>query len=142
MTKRPLVEVAPGGISKKAVVDQGGDARFFTAREPKRRFLYNKETNEAYAEVVDGSAICLETGEQLFRFKDSEGDKEGGGSSGFTHGVRFDFTPPGGKRHPSERFVDVPNLVKAGILSGSDVASHRAFSDEELHAFMERLDAI
>jgi hypothetical protein len=110
---------------------------------PKRRFLYDKETAEAYAEVVGDAAMCLETGVELFRFNRNKEDDGcyGAVSSQCAPCVKFDFTPPVGKRHPDERFVDVMNLVKAGIISESDVAAQRAFSDAELRGFMVRLDA-
>jgi len=102
-----------------------------------RRFLFEEGTGEAYAEVVDNAAICLETGNELFRFGDWD-PEENHQPSGFQR--PFDFSPPGGKRHPGERFVDVLNLVKAGIISEKDVASQRAFTDEELMHAMDRLE--
>ena len=109
----------------------------------KRRFLFDKETNDAYAEIMGDSAICLDTGMELFRFAGGEGNYPGffeqDVPSRFEHTREFDFTPPDGKRHPGERFVDVTNLVKAGLLSEEDVASHKAFSDEELKGLMHEL---
>jgi hypothetical protein len=55
---------------------------------------------------------------------------------------RFDFTPPGGKRHPGERFVDVLGLVNAGLISEADIAKQRAFTDEELREKMEALASL
>jgi hypothetical protein len=101
-----------------------------------RRFLYETGTDVAYAEVVGNTAISLDTGEELFSFG---GVREEYQASGFQR--RFDFTPPDGKRHPGDKFVDVLNLVKAGILTKEDVATQRAFTDEELMRAMERLEA-
>ena len=52
---------------------------------------------------------------------------------------RFDFTPPGGVRHPSERHLNVLSLVNAGLMSEADIAKQRAFTDEELRERMEAL---
>jgi hypothetical protein len=54
----------------------------------------------------------------------------------------FDFTPPGGKRHPGERFVDVLGLVNAGLISEADIGRQRAFTDEELREKMEALASL
>lgn len=51
----------------------------------------------------------------------------------------FDFTPPGGKRHPGEHFVDVNGLLNAGLIRKEDVMRQRAFTEEELRAAMEAL---
>ena len=51
----------------------------------------------------------------------------------------FDFTPPSGKRHPGERFVDVQSLLNASLISEDDVARQHAFTDEELRAAMETM---
>ncbi len=100
----------------------------------RQRLLYDKETGMPYAEIINNAAMCLNTGEELFRFKDRIADAQ---PAAFES--RFDFTPPGGKKHPFERTVDVSALVEAGILSNADVASHRAFSDEELEEMTQKL---
>jgi hypothetical protein len=101
-----------------------------------RRFLIDKGTDVAYAEVVDDTAISLETGLVLFRFGDAR--EEFQETVGFKR--KLDFSPPIGKRHPNDKFVDVLNLVKAGIIREEDVAKQKAFSDEELVHAMERLE--
>ena len=127
MTKRETLDLK---VNTDGPIKSGG----FT--KP-RRFLYEQGTNTAYAEIVGNSAVCLLTGMEMFRMGGSE-DREELSSAPFQR--RFDFTPPDGKRHPSERYVDVHGLVKAGIISDSDVASHRAFSDEELKEAMVKLE--
>ena len=104
-----------------------------------RRYLFEKGTGEAYAEVLGDEAICLETGEVLFRFK-GRGDGADGyqGGSGFKR--PFDFSPPVGTRHPDDKGVDVLNMVKAGILTDEDVASQKAFEREELVRGMKKLE--
>jgi hypothetical protein len=102
-----------------------------------RRFLYEQGTDSAYAEIVGNTAVCLMTGMDMFQLG---GGREEYAQSSAPFQRRFDFTPPDGKRHPDERYVDVHGLVKAGIISDSDVASHRAFSDEELKEAMAKLE--
>ena len=151
MSRRVLEEVPKSG--GKLPIGRGGSSSFPESRlgsAPKRpALLYDKSTGDAYAEVVGDAAVCLTTGVELFRFRFCRGrddDEDGGGGGGasgrfVSSGRTFDFSPPSGRRHPGERFVDVLNLVKAGILSEADVASRRAFSDAELRGFMARLDA-
>ena len=106
-----------------------------TVPAPRQRLLYDKETGMPFAEVIDNAAVCLHTGQELFRFKEREQRAE---EPLFAAG--FDFTPPGGRKHPNERSVDVRAMVDAGILSDEDVRTHRAFSDEELSEMTRRLD--
>ena len=103
------------------------------------RLLYHEGMQEPYAELVGNTAVCLLTGMCLFTMGESDQGYSDHASSSFER--RFDFTPPGGKRHPDDRFVDVHNLVKAGIISEADVASQRAFTDEELQAAMAELES-
>ena len=98
-----------------------------------QRLLYDPNTCLPYAEIVDNVAICLDTGVELFRFGESYNEERR------EFGKRFDFKPPGGVRHPSERFVDVEGLVKAGILAEKDVASQKSFEDEEIKSMMDTL---
>ena len=129
-TKRPLVQEKLKQNLLMAPVKQGGWTR------PKR-YLYDESTGLAYAEVVGGTAFCTDTGAELFSFGD--GGEDYGSNQPAVFRKLFDFKPPDGERHPDERYVDVQGLVKAGILSEADVASHKAFADEELGSMMERL---
>ena len=106
-----------------------------------RRYLFEEGTGVAYAEVVGDDAICLETGQVLFRFGGRNDDEAGGYQGGVGFKRRFDFSPPVGKRHPDDMGVDVLNMVKAGILTNEDVASQKAFTREELVRGMETLEA-
>ena len=100
----------------------------------RQRLLYDKETGLPFAEVIDNAAVCLHTGQELFRFKDREQRMDEP-----LFASRFDFTPPGGKKHPNERSVDVRAMVDARILSDEDVRTQRAFSDEELSEMTRKL---
>jgi hypothetical protein len=106
-----------------------------------RRYLFEEGTGVAYAEVLGDDAICLETGQVLFRFGGRNDDEAGGYQGGAGFKRRFDFSPPMGKRHPDDMGVDVLNMVKAGILTNEDVASQKAFTREELVRGMETLEA-
>lgn len=131
LSKRTMVE------TKKPVLPTEPQSKAAPVRQ--RRFLFDEGTQEAYAEIVGNAAICLETGDELFRFAEKDGVSEyQPSSSGFQR--PFDFSPPTGKRHPNDRYVDVLNLVKAGILTDEDVASQKAFTDEELMCAMDRLE--
>ena len=103
-----------------------------------QRLLYDRETGMPYAEVINNVAMCLFSGEELFRFQSAVKDDEDHHTQAFSNG--FDFTPPKGKRHPDDRSVDVKGLVDAGIMSNDDVALRKAFSDEELSSMMKRLE--
>ena len=103
-----------------------------TVPAPRQRLLYDKETGMPFAEVIDNAAVCLHTGQELFRFKEQRAEEP-------FFATGFNFTPPGGKKHPNERSVDVCAMVGAGILSNEDVRTHRAFSEEELSDMTQRL---
>ncbi len=148
MPKKKAVPVAPVltkdsfFLSKRTVVESKKPAHPVeapaSAPPKKRRFLFEQGTGMAYAEVLDNAAVCLETGQELFRFG---GGADAGGyqqCAGFQR--RFDFSPPTGNRHPNDRIVDALNLVKAGILTEEDVASQKAFTSEELMCAMDRLE--
>ena len=64
-----------------------------------RRFLYEQGTDTAYAEIVGNSAICMLTGMEMFQMGGSSREEISQPSAPFQR--RFDFTPPGGKRHPT-----------------------------------------
>ena len=99
----------------------------------KRRFVYDHNTGLARAEIIGNVGVCLETGMELFTLPARQ--------SAPMMGRRFDFTPPGGKRHPNDMWVDVQALVRHGIISDADIQSRRSFSREQLVGFMAQLEA-
>ena len=105
------------------------------------RLLYNEGTGQAYAEVVGNAAICLDSGQELFRFKNGDDDDECNGTQNTMPKLGFDFTAPVGTRHPNERSVDIAGLMEFGILSEQDVENRRGFTDEQLREMMEKLAA-
>jgi len=102
--------------------------------------LYEQGTDLPYARVEGDVAYCLETGQELFRFR-SGGDEEDQYVPSVFGNQGFDFTPPNGNRHPDDPSVDVRGLVDAGLLSDEDVASRRGFTADELRDLMLRLEA-
>ena len=125
----------------ESVSDSAAPPPLFAQRAPfhRPRILYEQGTGMAYAQVVNNVAVCLETGDELFRFRDRVDEDEG--YAVVVAAPRFDFTPPSGKRHPNDRSVDVLGLVNAGLMSNEDIASGRSFSSEELADLMARLEA-
>jgi len=105
------------------------------------RLLYDKGTGMPYAEIVDNSAICLDSGVELFSFKnrDDDEDYEDNSVAFVSAPKRLDFIPPEGKRHPDDRWVDVAGLVEFGLLSDADVSSRKGFTAEQLQEMMQLL---
>jgi hypothetical protein len=50
---------------------QGNRATMQFSSEPRRRFIFDKTTGEPYAEWVDDVAVCVHTGQELFRSRRS-----------------------------------------------------------------------
>ena len=87
---------------------------------PRRSFLYDKHTDEPYAEWIGNEAVCLETGEVLFVSK--RGD-----DFGFEQrqAVKFDFSPPLHK-HPKDPSITTQDLIDKGILTLDDFRAGKA----------------
>ena len=76
-----------------------------------RRFLYDKDTGEPYAEWVDNVAVCVTTGEALFRSRKEEFEE--------TVSQCCDFSVPK-QRHPNDFSVSTVDMVASGFLSLED----------------------
>ena len=84
-----------------------------------RRFVYDEDTGEPYAEWIDGEAICLETGEVLFQ---SRARREEDNANVFPEKLmeinKFDFAIPApGSRHPLDPAICSQDLIDTGVLS-------------------------
>ncbi len=113
-----------------------------TQKQPKyQSFLYDHGTGRPYAEIVGRSAICVDSGEELFRFRNGPEEEDEECVSGPIFTKKFDFTPPSGKRHPDDRGIDIAGLVEFGLLSDEDVRSRKVFTAEQLQDMMGRLAA-
>ena len=97
---------------------KGSDA--FQPRAKPRRFLFDKDTGEPYAEWINDDAVCLETGAVLFESRTK---------------VRNDFEEeerPKDYRVPEFRRADDPtiytdDLLADGVIKMEDFALNRAF---------------
>ena len=105
--------------------------------QPRRNFLYDKITNEPYAEWIGNKAVCLETGEVLFESKKGHGEFENGG---FQRGnVKFDFSPPA-HMHPKDPSISSQDLIDKGILTLEDFRVGKAgLSVEAFNKYMQQI---
>ena len=90
--------------------------RFF---QPQRRFIYDKVTGEAYAEWINEAAVCIHTGQELFRSRRYEGggDDDGlGGHAGPDVEQRFDYSAPK-QRHPNDYSVFTEDIIASGFIT-------------------------
>lgn len=82
--------------------------------QPRRRFLVDENTDVAYAEVIDGMAVCMDTGVDLFevhRRQDDEYTVEDAGPL-----FRFNYSAPS-SRHPCDPTIVSQDLIDAGVLT-------------------------
>jgi len=95
------------------------DRRTTTTAAPPR-LLVDRDTEVAYAEVVDGVAVCLETGVELFEVR--RGEAAATDSIAPRYGARrFDFSPPPTiGPHPKWRDIRSQDLLDAGVLTEDD----------------------
>lgn len=113
---------------------------------PRRSFLYDKFTEEPYAEWIGNEAVCLETGEVLFESKrrggewgDDDDDDDLAFSGGHSAPPKYDFTPPAHK-HPKDPSISSQDLIDKGILSLDDFLTGNAgLSVEAYRKYMETL---
>ena len=107
--------------------------------QPRRSFLYDKYTDEPYAEWIGNEAVCLETGEVLFVSKRGEDDDWGSEGGGFVFPqkmVKFDYTPPV-QKHPKDPSISSQDLIDKGILTLEDFSCGRAgLSVEAFNKYM------
>lgn len=114
-----------------------------TSLFPRRSFLYDKHTEEPYAEWIGNEAVCLETGEVLFvskRENNEEEDDDGTfGSTTTTTYFKHDFTPPAHK-HPKDPSIVSQDLIDKGILTLDDFLTGNAgLTAEAYKKYMEIL---
>ena len=99
---------------------------------PRRNFVYDKLTEEPYAEWVGNQALCLETGEVLFESKGRDDDDF------FTAPMApsFDFSPPK-LNHPKDPTIATQDLIDAGVLTLDDFKKgNSALSVEQYAAYV------
>lgn len=103
---------------------------------PRRSFLYDRFTEEPYAEWIGNEAVCLETGEVLFVSRRGE-DEFSFGEPYYNYQsapetVKFDFTPPTHK-HPKDPSISSQDLIDKGILTLDDFLTGNAALSVEAH---------
>ena len=81
--------------------------------EPRPRLLFNADTDVAYAEIIDGVAICLETGQEMFEVHGRQEEEV----AVVHQSRRLDFSPPTA-RYPGELVSQ--DLIDAGVLTEND----------------------
>lgn len=79
-----------------------------------RRFLHDKETGEAYAEWVNNVAVCIHTGEELFRSRTCQEDE-----CGYNEQQPFDYSVPK-QQHPNDYSISTDDIVASGFLTLGD----------------------
>ena len=87
---------------------------FPAPREQRRFFIYNKETGEPYAEWINNVAICLETGEELFKSRSYYEDQ--GNQQRY-----MDYSVPTYYRD-DDHTIYTADLIAAGIITDQDLA--------------------
>jgi hypothetical protein len=87
--------------------------------QPQRRFVYDKLTGEAYAEWMNGVAVCIHTGQELFRSRRIENSEaEDGGGEGFVQ-QPFDYSVPK-QRHPNDYSIITDEILASGFITLDD----------------------
>ena len=81
----------------------------FPQYEKPRRFVYDKSTGEAYAEWINNVAVCVNTGQELFRSREAP-MADGAGV------LPFDYSVPK-QRHPNDFSVSTDDMIASGFLS-------------------------
>ena len=110
---------------KQRVAAPPAVVRPVTNRTP-TRLLVDRDTEVAYAEVVNGVAVCLETGVDLFEVGRRGGDDDYGGASMGSRRA-LDFSPPQTlDPHPKWRDVRSQDLLDAGVLTENDFLQGKA----------------
>jgi len=103
----PVVPVAP-----TSQTNGGRFAQF----EPQRRYVYDKTTGEAYAEWINGVAVCIHTGQELFRSRGYQRDEISfcAGEGGKVE--PFDYSVPK-QRHPNDYSISTDDMIASGFLT-------------------------
>jgi hypothetical protein len=95
--------------------------------------LYDRHTEEPYAEWMGNEAVCLETGEVLFESKGRGGEDGFSFGGGCSEPPKFDFAPPT-QRHPKDPSIDTLDLISSGVLSLEGFKRGEAALSAEAHA--------
>ena len=113
----------PAPVAKPAVQPSSGFNRFANF-EPIRRFVYDRDTGEAYAEWVGDVAVCIHTGQELFRSRRGRGADNAAELSFEDEGgpapiAPFDYSVPK-QRHPNDFSVSTEDILASGFITLDD----------------------
>ena len=94
-----------------------------------RRFVYDEDTGEPYAEWINGEAVCLQTGDVLFESRSLRFDADH--DAAFMQQQqplqKFDFTVPNkGTRHPLDPTIFSQSLIDSNVISLNDLRDGKA----------------
>jgi hypothetical protein len=87
------------------------------------RDLYNDLTGEAYAQWINNEAVCLETGEVLFRARARS--YEDGEAADDNDWRFYDFSPPVFRR-PDDPTIYTDELLRDGVITMEDFRKNGA----------------
>ena len=87
--------------------------------QPQRRFVYDKMTGEPYAEWINEVAVCIHTGEELFRSRRYHGSDDAFGESQPPPFQPFDYSVPK-QRHPNDFSISTNDILASGFISVED----------------------
>ena len=100
-----------------------GAPRFPTSGfQPQRHFVRDKDTGDAYAEWINGEAVCIHTGEVLFRSRRAQqGDDEYAYVQTESAAVLFkpDYSVPK-QRHPNDYSYSTDEILASGFITVDD----------------------
>ena len=85
-----------------------------------RRFVYDEDTGEPYAEWINGEAVCLETGDVLFESRSSRFDEDHDAAmlQQQQPQIKFDYAVPNkGGWHPLDPTITTQSLIDSNIIS-------------------------
>ena len=85
---------------------------------PQRRFVYEQGTGIAYAEWIDGVAVCVHTGQELFRSRGAVDESFACGSGGGSM-QPHDYSVPK-QRHPNDYSVSTDEMLASGFITLED----------------------
>jgi hypothetical protein len=98
---------------------------------PRPRYLIDPDTELAYAEIINGVAVCLETGQDMFEVRSAEREEEDAPIV-----RRYDFKPPA-SRHPLD--IVSQDLIDEGVLTeGHFRAGEAGLSRAQYVAWLEK----
>jgi hypothetical protein len=113
-----------GKVPAPAVVAPSTHPQPFARRfEPIRRFIRDRDTGEPYAEWIGESAVCLSTGQELFRSRRSRQTEEDEFAAAFENdddgpvqAARLDYSVPK-QRHPNDFSVSTEDMLASGFIT-------------------------